>query len=101
MLPQIIHPTQLVLHRISMHFNSAPTLYDVADQTQFVNDNFKLAREEEKEERREQLNLASAAAAPPIHPSEKCQNVMIRGELRNEQVCGTVGGRGRKKRTLY
>ena len=77
-----------------MHFNSAPTLYDVADQTQFVNDNFKLAREEE---RREQLNLASAAAAPPIHPSEKCQNVMIRGELRSEQVCETAGERGRKK----
>ena len=71
-----------------------PTLYDVADQTQFVNDNFKLAREEE---RREQLNLASASAAPPIHPSEKCQNVMIRGELRSEQVCETAGERGRKK----
>ena len=66
----------------------------MADQTQFVNDNFKLAREEE---RREQLNLASAAAAPPIHPSEKCQNVMIRGELRNEQVCGTAGGREGKE----
>ena len=57
-------------------YNSAAALYDVADQTQLVNDNFKLAR-------RGGSNLTSRAPPPPIHPSEKCQNVMIRGE----QVC--------------
>ena len=51
-------------HVAGYEFSSSdPTaaLYDVADQTQLVNDNFKLARKEEEEEGSEQLNLAAAA----------------------------------------